>query len=59
MRDYDPTDKFGTMPEIPKHDDESGEQFEFTALEGAIKLLGIYIVFLAFILGICLIVKYG
>jgi hypothetical protein len=43
MRDYDPTDLFGTMPEIPNQED-GGDDFEFKAIEGAIRLLCIYII---------------
>ena len=59
MRDYDPTDKFGTMPEIPQPDDDNEETFEFRALEGAIKLLGFYLIFFIVITVMCFIVKYG
>jgi len=59
MTDYDLYDRYGIMPEIPHPDDDNEETFEFRALEGAIKLLGFYLIFFIVITLICFIVKYG
>ena len=59
MRDYDLYDRYGLMPEMPQPDDNNEETFEFRALEGAIKLLGFYLIFFIVITVVCFIVKYG
>ena len=59
MNDYDLHDRYGLMPEVPQPDDDNEETFEFTALEGAIKLLGFYLIFFIVITVVCFIVKYG
>ena len=45
--------------EIIQRDDDNEETFEFRALEGAIKLLGFYLIFFIVITVACFIVKYG
>ena len=59
MTDYDLYDRYGLTDEIPEPDDDNGETFEFRALDGAIKLLGFYLIFFIVITLICFIVKYG
>ena len=59
MTDYHLYDRYGLMPEMPQPDDDSEETFEFRALEGAIKLLGFYLIFFIVITVVCFIVKYG
>lgn len=59
MTDYDLYDRYGLMDKIQEPDDDNEETFEFRALEGAIKLLGFYLIFFIVITLICFIVKYG
>ena len=59
MTDYDLYDRYGLMDKIQEPDDDNEETFEFRALEGAIKLLGFYLIFFIVITVVCFIVKYG
>ena len=59
MNDYDLYNRYSLMEEIPQTDDDNEETFEFRALEGAIKLLGFYLIFFIVITVACFIVKYG